>query len=73
MKKDVETIFSNESRGGVEGRLGIDKEARLYWNEQLVVTEQRVKLQWWANISIVIASLSTLVIAIFTGLQFFRG
>lgn len=71
--KKIETIFSNESISGVEGRLGIDKEGKLYWNEKLVVTEQRVKLQWWTSISIVIASFSTLAIAIFTCLQFFRG
>lgn len=73
MRKYIETIFTTQATsGGIEGRLGIDKEARLYWNEQPIVTEQEVRLQWWVNFSIIVASLSTLVIAIFAGLQFFN-
>lgn len=72
MKKGIETIFSTETDGGVEGKLGIDSNAKLYWNERAIVTEQKITLQWWVNFSIIVASASTLAIAIFTGLQFFK-
>lgn len=41
MEKKIETIFTHG-----EGTLGIDNDSRLYWNEQLIVTEQKVKLRW---------------------------
>ncbi|NQS88687.1 hypothetical protein HQ584_02710 [Patescibacteria group bacterium] len=71
MKKRIETVFTHKMEGGAEGRLGIDDNGKLYWNEQAVITEQKVTLQRWVNIALIIASISTLAIAIFTGLQFF--
>jgi len=72
MKKAIETIFTHEIGGDVKGVLGIDKDARLYWNGQPVLTEQKVTLQWWVNVFVIVASLSTLAMAIFTGLQYFK-
>lgn len=71
MKNNIETIFTHETDDGAIGELGIDKDAKLYWNKQPIVTEQKVTLQGWVNISIIIASLSTLIIAIFIVLQYF--
>jgi hypothetical protein len=39
--------------------LAIDNGGRLYWNGQLVVTEQRVRLQTWLNVAIVVGALGT--------------
>lgn len=71
MSNKIETIFSHTTDDGVEGTLGIDRESRLYWNEKAIITEQIIKLQLWVNISIIVASSSTLAIAIFTVLQYF--
>lgn len=54
------------------GVLGIDEETRLYWNGQLVVTEQKVKLSWWVNFSVIVGGLSTAAIAVFTALIYFK-
>ena len=63
--KEIHTIFNR-----TEGELGVDDEGTLYWNKKAIVTEQKVKLQWWVNFSIILASFSTLAIAIFTLLQY---
>lgn len=66
MKKKIETIFTHG-----EGTLGIDNDSILYWNGQPIVTEQKIKLQGWVNVSIIIASLSTFAIALIAVLQYF--
>ena len=63
--KEIHTIFNR-----TEGELGVDDEGTLYWNKEAIVTEQKVELQWYVNISIILASFSTLAIAIFTLLQY---
>lgn len=74
MRPEITTIFNfpQDEEGGKEGVLGIDREGRLYWNGQLVVTEQKVKLSWWVNISVIVGGLSTAAIAIFTALMYFK-
>lgn len=64
----VSTIFTHETVGGTVGELGIDEGGRLYWNGQPVVTEQRVRLDWWVNISVIIGAVATVAIAIFTAI-----
>jgi len=71
MGKEIETIFTHTTDNGATSELGIDRKGRLYWNRRAVITEQKVSLQWWVNISIIIASLSTLLIAIMTVLHYF--
>ncbi len=56
---------------GAEAELGINDERNLYWNKKAIVTKQIVELQWWVNLSIIVASFSTLVIAIVTLLHYF--
>jgi hypothetical protein len=64
----VSTIFWHETDGGARGELGIDEAGRLYWNGQLVVTEQRVRLGWWVNVSVIVGAVATVAIAIFTAI-----
>ena len=71
MMAKVHTIFTQDLDNGKQGELGIDDETNLYWNNKLIVTEQKVKLQWWVNVSIIMASVSTVALAVFTALQFF--
>ena len=60
----IHTIFTRQLDSGMEGELGIDDQANLYWNKKAIVTEQKVKLQWWVNVSVILASLSIFAIAI---------
>ena len=62
--KEIETIFKHDG-----GELGIDEDYNLYWNKKRVLTEQKVTLQWWVNVAIICASFSTLLLAIFAGLE----
>lgn len=73
MTKKIEEIFEHTSDSGVTGTLGIDEDGRLYWNGKAVVTEQRVELAWWVNLSVIIGGLSTLAIAVFTALMYFNN
>lgn len=51
MKKNIETIFTHITDEGIEGRLGIDENGKLYWNDQVVITAQKTTLQWWVDLS----------------------
>ena len=66
MAKRIVNFFEHEGN-----HMGVDAEGKLYWNEELIVTKHKVSLQWWVNISIVVASLSTLAMAIFAGISCF--
>ena len=71
MPPTITTIFEQDIRGKT-GVLGIDEEARLYWNGQRIVTEQKITLGWWVNLSVVVGGLSTAVAAIFSALTYFK-
>ena len=67
----IHTIFIQPLEDGVKGELGIDDEANLYWNKKAIVTKQKITLQWWVHLAVILASLSTFVLAIFAVLEFF--
>jgi hypothetical protein len=68
----ITTIFEQDAGTGKTGILGIDEDARLYWNGQLIVTEQKVKLSWWVNCAVILGGVSTAFIAIFTALLYLK-
>jgi hypothetical protein len=72
MAPEITTIFEHDTDTGKTGILGIDDKARLYWNGQLIVTEQKIKLSWLVNSFVVIGGLSTAVIAVFTVLMYYK-
>lgn len=67
MENKIETIFEHG-----DGTLGVDGKGNLYWNGKRVITEQQVSLRWWVNLSVIIASISTLIIAIVSVCQHFN-
>ena len=71
MSSKITTIFEQDTNSGRIGILGIDEEARLYWNGQLIVTKQEVKLDWWVNISFIVGGISTALIAVFSILNYY--
>lgn len=70
MAKEIKQMAHFITDNGTNGKFGIDSKGKLYWNEKAVVTEHKVSIQLWVSISIVIASASTLVIAIITVLNY---
>jgi hypothetical protein len=61
--RKIRELYKVEFGDGVKGALGIDERGQLYWSGEPVITEQRVSLPWWIDLSCVIGSLSLLVIA----------
>jgi len=55
---------------GQLGRIGVDEKGRLYWDNRPVVTEEKIKLQWWVNVAIILGALSTAVLATIELLRF---
>jgi hypothetical protein len=62
---NIETIFTHN-----DGRLGIGKDNRLYWNGEEIVTKADLKLVWWVNVAIVIGAISTALYAVVTVLDY---
>jgi len=56
----------------VGGRLSVDEDRRLLWNDELLVTEQRVRLDLSVNIAIIVTGLATAVIAAVAVIQVCR-
>ena len=59
----VHELYKIEFSDGVKGALGIDEHGQLYWSGRPVLTEHKVTLPWWIELSCVAGSLSLLVIA----------
>ncbi len=51
-------------------KLAVDKNNKLYWDGRPIVTEEKIKLQGWVNVSIIICSFSTLIYTIIEVLKF---
>jgi len=66
MMPNIRTISINEL-----DNLGIDENNKLYWNKQPLVIEEKIHLQLWVNIAIVIGALSTVVLGSIELLRFF--
>ena len=60
----------NPIKIGQLDRIGVDEKGRLYWDNRPVVTEEKIKLQWWVNVAIILGSLSTAVLATIELLRF---
>ncbi|OGQ22598.1 MAG: hypothetical protein A3I05_04575 [Deltaproteobacteria bacterium RIFCSPLOWO2_02_FULL_44_10] len=67
MANNIETIFTHDS-----GKLGIDEKSQLYWNDKLVVTKGMLTLQWWVSLAVIISAVSTLFLAVMSGLAYWK-
>jgi hypothetical protein len=50
--------------------IGLDEDNRLYWNGKPIVTEERITLAWWVNVSAVLTGASTFTLAVIELLRF---
>ena len=53
----LEEFMTTEIASGKKVTLGFDDNGQLYVNRKKVVTEQRVKLETWINVAIVLGAL----------------
>ena len=51
--------------------LGIDENNKLYWNKQPLVIDEKIRLQLWVNVAIVIGAFSTFVLGAIELLRFY--
>ncbi|MDY0095796.1 MAG: hypothetical protein RBT80_24130 [Candidatus Vecturithrix sp.] len=72
MTKEIFEIFSTDTDDGTEGTLGIDNNGKLYWNNKEILTKQKISLQWWVNISVVVGAISTLALAVVAIIELLR-
>lgn len=56
----------------MQGELGIDNNGNLYWNQKRVITEQKISLNLWVNIFIIITGIATVVMALIDVLDYFE-
>ena len=72
MKKEIHFLFGTPADNGKGGEFGIDDDGQLYWNGKPVVTEKKVKLQWWVNCSAIAAAAASVVMAIVAVAEYLR-
>ena len=53
------------------GRLGVDENNKLYWDDRPLVTENIITLDRWVNVSIIVGASSTMVMAVIAAWDFF--
>ncbi|MBT3068707.1 hypothetical protein [Rhodoferax sp. U11-2br] len=54
-------------------KIGLDENNKLYWEERPVVLEEKIKLQWWVNLSAIAGALSGITLAVIEVLRYCSG
>jgi hypothetical protein len=54
-------------------RLGVDDRGQLYWDNQPVITKQKVSLDWWVNTAAIIAGVCTFITTVLELTELFKG
>ncbi len=66
---EIKTIFTHNNN-----ELGINYKTReLYWNKKKIITEQKLTLNWWVSIAIVLGGFSTAVLVFIECLKCIKG
>ena len=68
MEKNIEIFYSNTESGTT---VGVGDDGKLYVDGKEVVTESKIVLQAWVNVSIIVTALATVAMAVFTVLDYF--
>lgn len=54
---EINEFMYTDAPSGKQLSLGIDNEGLLYVNGERVVTEQKIRLDWWINVAMVLGAL----------------
>ncbi|MEI7843623.1 MAG: hypothetical protein WCI39_11405 [Gallionellaceae bacterium] len=54
---EINEFMNTDAPSGKQLSLGIDNEGRLYVNGERVITEQKIRLEWWINVAMVLGAL----------------
>ncbi|MBI4191531.1 MAG: hypothetical protein HY525_13460 [Betaproteobacteria bacterium] len=53
----VHEFMNTDAPSGKQLSLGIDDDGSLYVNGERVITQQKVRLDWWVNVAVVLGAL----------------
>lgn len=70
MAPKIHPIFSQELDNGETGEFAIGDDGKAYWNGKPIVTEEKVVLQLWVNIALIVTALAVVGQMIFAGLAY---
>lgn len=70
MAPKVQTIFSQDLDNGTTGEFGIGEDGQAYWNGKPIVTEEKVVLQLWVNIALIVTAIAVVGQMLFAGLAY---
>lgn len=56
----VHEFMTTDAPSGKQLALGIDDDGWLYVNGERVITQQKVRLDWWVNVAVVLGALGAL-------------
>jgi len=70
---EINKFMWGNSKGGQHYEFGVnEKTGELYYNKKKIVTEQKLTLNRWVNIAIVLGAVSTVVLAILDCFRYFN-
>ena len=67
-KDEIEVFYTHTKN---DKDLGIGDDGKLYFGGKEVVTKSKITLNWWVNLSIIVASFATAIVAVFAVIEFF--
>lgn len=62
-------IFTQDLENGQTGEFGVGEDGKAYWNGKPIITEEKVVLQLWVNIALIVTAVAVIVQAMFAGLS----
>lgn len=70
MPPKIHTIFSQELDNGTEVEFGVGEDQQAYWNGKPIVTQEKVVLQHWVNVALIVTAVAVIGQAVFAGLSY---
>lgn len=70
MAPKVHPVFSQDLDNGTVGVFGIGEDGKAYWNDKPIVTEEKVVLQLWVNIALIVTAIAVVGQMAFAGLAY---
>lgn len=70
MPPRIYPVFTQDLENGQTGEFGVGEDGKAYWNGKPIVTEEKVVLQLWVNIALIVTAAAVIVQAMFAGLSY---
>lgn len=70
MAAKIYPIFSQDLDSGTTGEFGIGEDGQAYWNGKPIVTQEKVVLQGWVSVAIILTALAAIGQVILAGMTY---